>query len=91
MVSTFKLFAKEGNVFDNPSLYKSIVGAMQHITLTRPDISYSINKVNQFMSNYLDIHWIATKMILKYLAGTLDFWDAVSQVFEALYQWIFLC
>lgn len=29
--------------FDNPSLYKSVVGALQYLTITRPDICFSMN------------------------------------------------
>lgn len=30
--------------YDNPSHYKSIVGALQCTTLTRPDIFFSVNE-----------------------------------------------
>jgi Reverse transcriptase (RNA-dependent DNA polymerase) len=35
--------------FDNPHLYRSIVGALQYSTITRSDLSFVINKVSQFM------------------------------------------
>jgi histone deacetylase 1/2 len=51
--------------------YRSIVGALQYVTLTRPDISYSVNKVCQFLHSPTDSHWTAVKRILRYLQGTL--------------------
>lgn len=42
-------------------LYRSIVGALQYVTITRPEISFSVNKVCQFMQNPLEIHWQAVK------------------------------
>ncbi|XP_019165700.1 PREDICTED: uncharacterized protein LOC109161664 [Ipomoea nil] len=30
-------------LFDNPTQYRRIVGALQYLTITRPDLSYSIN------------------------------------------------
>ncbi|GAU26774.1 hypothetical protein TSUD_317720 [Trifolium subterraneum] len=71
MVSSLKL-SKVGSVpVDNPTLFRSIVGALQYVTLTRPEIAYSVNKVCQFLSNPLDDHWKAVKRILRYLSGTL--------------------
>ncbi|KHN44524.1 Putative mitochondrial protein, partial [Glycine soja] len=44
---------------------------LQYATITRPEISFSVNKVCQFMSKPLESHWTAVKQILKYLKGTL--------------------
>lgn len=55
------------------SRYRSIVGALQYITLTQPDIAYSVNKVCQFMSSPLDNHWRAVKRILRYHSGTSSY------------------
>nr|KYP72472.1 hypothetical protein KK1_005061 [Cajanus cajan] len=41
------------------------------LTITRPDISYTVNKLCQFMHNPLDVDWKATKRLLWYLKGTL--------------------
>lgn len=46
------------------------VGALQYLTLTRPDLSYAINKVCQFMHNRTEDHWVAVKCIQWYLRGT---------------------
>jgi histone deacetylase 1/2 len=40
-------------------------------TLTRPDISFSVNKVCQFLSDPHEEHWKAVKRILRFLKGTL--------------------
>ena len=57
---------------DNPQLYWSVVGALQYVTITRPELAYSVNKVCQFMQNPLESHWKVVKRILRYLRGTLD-------------------
>lgn len=57
----------------NPQLYRSVVGALQYVTITRPELSYSVNRVCQFMHKPLESHWRAVKRILRYLKGTLDF------------------
>jgi len=52
MVSKAKL---TGSVyFADASHYRSVVAALQYATITRPDISYSVNMVCQFMSHPLE-------------------------------------
>jgi hypothetical protein len=53
--------------------YRSIVGALQYITLSRPDLTHAINMVCQFMHQPGTSHFQAVKRILRYLQGTLDY------------------
>ncbi|XP_070029948.1 uncharacterized mitochondrial protein AtMg00810-like [Nicotiana sylvestris] len=55
------------------SLYISIVGSMQYLTLTRPDITNAINLASQFMQKHNEVHLHGVKMILRYIKGTLDY------------------
>ncbi|KZV54184.1 hypothetical protein F511_36903 [Dorcoceras hygrometricum] len=73
MSSGVTLSSQGSAAFEHPTLYRSTVGALQYLTITRPDISYSVNKVCQFMQNPLESHWKAVKRILRYLCGTLNF------------------
>uniref|UniRef100_A0A803PCM2 Reverse transcriptase Ty1/copia-type domain-containing protein n=1 Tax=Cannabis sativa TaxID=3483 RepID=A0A803PCM2_CANSA len=54
-----------GDPIENPQVYRSIVGALQYQTITRPKISFSVNKVCQFMANPLNTHWNVVKRILR--------------------------
>ncbi|XP_058749638.1 uncharacterized mitochondrial protein AtMg00810-like [Vicia villosa] len=58
------------DVMQDPTLYRSVVGALQYVTLTRPEIAFYVNKVCQFMEISLDSHWCLVKRILRYLSGT---------------------
>jgi hypothetical protein len=68
-----KLSMADGEVLDSEdsTRYRSIVGALQYITLTRPDIAFSVNKVCQFLHAPTTVHWTAVKRILRYLRGTM--------------------
>eukprot|EP00257_Ricinus_communis_P024896 XP_025012310.1 uncharacterized protein LOC107262689 [Ricinus communis] len=56
----------------DPSYYRGIVGALQYITLTRPDLSYRVNYVSQFMHAPTTAHLKLIHRILQYLKGTLS-------------------
>ncbi|KAH9741041.1 retrovirus-related pol polyprotein from transposon RE2 [Citrus sinensis] len=72
MSSTEKLVKDKGEVFENPSLYRSLVGSLQYVTLTRPEIAFTVNKLSQYLSNPSVLHWQACKRVLRYLQYTAD-------------------
>lgn len=73
MMSSCKLSKFGTNSLSDPHLYRSVVGALQYVTITRPEIAFSVNKVCQFMAHPLEDHWKAVKRILRYLKGTLSY------------------
>jgi len=72
MASSTKLSKFGSNQVHDATYFRSIVDALQYATITRPEISYSVNKVCQFLSNPLEEHWKAVKRILRYLKGTIN-------------------
>lgn len=62
----------QGTPLKDPTSYRSIAGALQYLTFSRPDIAYAVNTVCQFMTSPTDIHYVAVKRILRYLQGSLQ-------------------
>ncbi|XP_020698067.1 uncharacterized protein LOC110110784, partial [Dendrobium catenatum] len=57
----------------DPSLYRRITGSLQYLTLTRPDIAFSLNQLSQHMHAPQQQHVFMLKKLLRYIKGTLDF------------------
>jgi hypothetical protein len=74
MSATEKLSAFDGELLssDDATLYRSIVGGLQYLIVTRPDISYVVNRVCQYLHAPRDGHWSAVKRILRYIKLTLS-------------------
>ncbi|XP_048445380.1 uncharacterized mitochondrial protein AtMg00810-like [Pyrus x bretschneideri] len=68
-----RLLKNDGVLFLEPGTYRSIVGALQYLTFTRPDIAFSVHQVSQFMQQPMVSHYTAVKRILRYLKGTLSY------------------
>jgi hypothetical protein len=51
--------------------YRRIVGALQYLTLTRPDIAFAVNKVCQYLYSPTMDHWVAVKWIRRYLKHSI--------------------
>jgi len=49
MASFLHLTQDGSTAFEDHTLYRSIVGALQYVTIIRPKIAYSVNKVCQYM------------------------------------------
>lgn len=60
----------DGALLENPTTYKSLIGALQYCTITRPDIAFAVNKLYKFMQCPTTHHWITANRLLRYLKGT---------------------
>ena len=66
-----KLSSQDEDLYPDPTRYRSVVGMLQYLTFTRPDIVYSVNQVSQFMHEPRTGHMDAVKRVLRYLKGTI--------------------
>jgi hypothetical protein len=71
--SSSKFTAHEGNLLgtEDATKYGSMVGALQYLTLTRPDISFCVNKVCQYLHLPATAHLTVVKQILHFLKYTI--------------------
>lgn len=75
MSSSDRLSLDSGLLLDaaTATRYRSIVGGLQYLTLTRPDIAFAVNKVCQYLHCPTTAHYTAVKRILRYISGTFAY------------------
>ena len=62
---------KERELCKDPERYRRLVGKLNYLTVTRPNIAYFVSVVSQFMSSPKVDHWVAVEQILCYLKAAL--------------------
>ncbi|GJT57119.1 ribonuclease H-like domain-containing protein [Tanacetum coccineum] len=72
-VDTESKFGSDGDPVSDPTLYRSLAGALQYLTFTRPDLSYAVQQVCLYMHDPRDPHFTTLKRIPRYVRGTLDY------------------
>ncbi|XP_041001588.1 uncharacterized mitochondrial protein AtMg00810-like [Juglans microcarpa x Juglans regia] len=54
-------------LLDDPTSYRRLIGILLYLTLTRPDISYSVNTLSQFLDHPRQSHHDATLRVVRYV------------------------
>jgi hypothetical protein len=62
----------DSDFFYDPSLYRSLVGKLLYLTHTRPDISFAVQQLSQFLATPTVSQMQAVYRIFRYLKGSLD-------------------
>jgi hypothetical protein len=78
-----KLSVYEGDLVEDTTMYKCVVGSLIYMTITRPYLSYAIGVVNQFMQTPQKPHLDVVRHILRYIKHILQcgiFYEAKSQL-----------
>uniref|UniRef100_A0A1J3GTS0 Retrovirus-related Pol polyprotein from transposon TNT 1-94 n=1 Tax=Noccaea caerulescens TaxID=107243 RepID=A0A1J3GTS0_NOCCA len=66
-----KLRADVGQPVEDATLYRSLAGALQYLTFTRPDIAYAVQQICLYMHAPREPHFNALKRIIRYIKGTI--------------------
>ena len=68
----------------DPTDYRSLAGALQYLTFTRPDIAYAVQQVCLYMHDPRESHLAALKRILRYIRGTLHLGFSFGLLFSLI-------
>ena len=77
-----KLYSNDGSKEADGTLYHQLVGSLNYLTTTRPDISYSVSILSQFLAKPCETRWKAAKQVLRYLKGTVNFGILYTDAFD---------
>lgn len=72
MISNLKLRQSNAIFLDDPTSYSRLIGRLLYLTMTRPDLSYSIQILSQFMDKPTQSHMDVAYQVWKYIKGRLD-------------------
>jgi hypothetical protein len=72
MVTNLKNIDNSDLELVDPNIYKQLIGSLMYLVNTRPDICFLVNTLSRFMVESRQVHWIATKHVLRYLRGTVE-------------------
>lgn len=59
-----------GDVYDDPSRYRRLIGRLLYFNITRPDISFAFQKLSQYVSSPRVPHYDAAYHLVRYLKQT---------------------
>ncbi|XP_061356376.1 uncharacterized mitochondrial protein AtMg00810-like [Gastrolobium bilobum] len=70
MDSLVKLARTQGTLLPDASSYRRLIGRLLYLTTTRPDISFAVQQLSQFVSHPSNVHLAAAHRILCYIKGS---------------------
>lgn len=71
MDQNHKLGRVKGPVMSEPARYRRLVGRLIYLSATRPDLTYAMHILSQFMQSPKEEQWLAALKVVRYLKGTL--------------------
>lgn len=63
----------DGSLLSDPAPYRRLLGKLLYLNCTRPDISFAVNHLSQFVQRPRKEHWEGALQIVRYLKGSLHY------------------
>ena len=73
MASNLNLLSDASLEWVDATMYRQMIGSLMYLMNKRPDICFNVNTLSRFLTNPRHVHLIATKHVLMYLKGTVDY------------------
>ncbi|XP_019447229.1 PREDICTED: uncharacterized protein LOC109350448 [Lupinus angustifolius] len=61
-----RLHSKSGNTLEDTTAYRRLIGRLLYLTHTRPDISFAVGFLSQYLASPTDLHHKAATRILRH-------------------------
>ncbi|XP_058004059.1 retrovirus-related Pol polyprotein from transposon TNT 1-94 [Hevea brasiliensis] len=68
-----KLKKNDDSQLADALIYRSMIGSLLYLSITRPDIMFATSILSRFMNSPSEIHLVAAKRVLRYIRGTIDY------------------
>ncbi|KAL0324618.1 UNVERIFIED_CONTAM: Retrovirus-related Pol polyprotein from transposon RE1 [Sesamum calycinum] len=66
-----KFSSELGSPLYDPEKYRRLIGRLLYLGFIRPDLSFAVQQLSQFLQHLTDKHWTVALHVVRYLKGSL--------------------